>query len=86
MRPLAPVDIRRHTPNASRSEWPLVLVIAAQTSYRQTLATSLSSEGFRVEGAADAREGFKFTGICGLISFFLTRSVPTTRGSSCVKC
>ena len=30
-------------------------------------------------------KGFKFTGICGLISFFLTRSVPTT-ASSCVKC
>jgi two-component system, OmpR family, response regulator RegX3 len=59
IRPLAAVDIRKHTPNASRSEWPLVLVIAAQTSYRQTLATSLSSEGFRVECAADAREGLQ---------------------------
>jgi two-component system, OmpR family, response regulator RegX3 len=59
IRPLAAGDGRMRTPNASRSEWPLVLVIAAQTSYRQTLATCLSNEGFRVESAADVCEGLQ---------------------------
>jgi len=59
MRQVAALDRREHATKASFSEWPRVLVIAAETSYRQTLATCLSSEGFQVEGAADAREGLQ---------------------------
>jgi two-component system, OmpR family, response regulator RegX3 len=59
IRPAAVVGRRVHTPIVSRSEWPFVLVIGGQTSYRQALAVRLGSEGFRVEGATDAREGLQ---------------------------
>lgn len=63
IRPVPRVDIRTHAPSASRSGWPVVLVIAAETSHRQDLVTHLSGEGFQVETATNAHEGFQSSSV-----------------------
>ena len=59
VRRVAPVEKREYTRNNARSGWPLILVVDAETPYRQGLMNHLSREGFQVEGAANAHEGLQ---------------------------
>jgi two-component system, OmpR family, response regulator RegX3 len=73
------LDGSEHAPTALRSEWPRVLVIAAEGSYRQILTRHLASEGFQVETASNVREGLEVHK-CMRLDLALLDAVPGYSG------
>lgn len=59
VRPTATVGRAQDKVSRQRHDWPLVLVVDGDESYRQVLASVLRQEGFEVECAANGGDGFR---------------------------